>query len=51
MGVSSWITVHGIVLLCINCISVCKFYIFITTLTELSHLVPLGVTGKRTKVE
>ena len=47
MGVGSWIIVHGTVLLCIICVSVCKLY----TLIELSPLVPLGVTGKRTKEE
>ena len=47
MGVGSWITVHGTVLLYVICISVYELY----TLTELSHLGPLGVAGKRTKEE
>ena len=51
MGVGSWITMHDTVLLCIICVFVCELYIFITTLTELSHLVPLGVARKRTKEE
>ena len=51
MGVGSWITVHGTVFLCIICVFVCELCIFINTLTELSHLVPLGVAGKRTKEE
>ena len=47
MGVISWISMHGTVLLCVICVSVCELY----TLTELSHLVLLGVAGKRTKEE
>ena len=47
MGVGSWITVHGTVLLCVIYVFVCELH----TLTELSHIVPLGVVGKRTKEE
>ena len=47
MGVGPWITVYGTVLLCVICVSVCELY----TLTELSHLIPLGIAGKRTKEE
>ena len=47
MGVGSWITVHGTLLLCVICVSVYELY----TLTELSYLVPLGVAGKRTREE
>ena len=50
MGVGSWITVHVTVLLCIIYV-LCELYLFIITLTELSHIVPLGVAGKRTKKE
>ena len=50
MGVGSWVTVHGTVLLCIVCVF-CELYLFIITLTELSYLVHLGVAGKRTKEE
>ena len=51
MGVGSWITVHGTVLLCIVYVSVCKLYLLYLPLLSLSHLVPLGVAGKRTKEE
>ena len=48
MGVDSWITVYDTVCLCI-------VYVFRELyklpLLSLSHLVPLGVAGKRTKEE
>ena len=47
MEVGSWIAVHSTVLLCGICFSVCELH----TLTELSHLVPIGVAGKKTKEE
>ena len=48
MGVRSWVTMDGTILICIVCIF-CELYLFIITRTELSHLVPLGVAGKRIK--
>ena len=48
MGVDSWITMYGTVCLCIDCV----FYeLYKLPLLSLSHLVPLGVAGKRTKEE
>ena len=47
MGVDSWITVYDTVCyIYIDCVS-CELYEL--PLLSLSHLVPLGVAGKRTK--
>ena len=48
MGVDSWITVYGTVCLSIDCVF-CELYKL--PLLSLSHLLPLGIAGKRTKEE
>ena len=49
MGVDSWITVYDTVCyIYIDCVS---YELYKLPLLSLSHLVPLGVAGKRTKEE